>query len=95
MLVFYSIGPTELTRGTVIVFRLSLVAHAATLGTLFPANDSLIPTVTDTMIANGDLANPVVAISFEPSEFNDSFNGEITWGQSSFPQSSKFPCSLF
>jgi len=91
----YSIGPTNLTKGAVIVFQLSLVAHAAISGSLFPANTSIIPTVTDNLYNNGDITRYMIGIYFQPSNVIDTMNGEITWGQSPFPWTNKYSCSLF
>jgi len=64
-------------------------------GTLFPANNSVIPTVTDNLYNNGDITSYMIGIYFQPSNVIESMNGEITWGQSPFPSSNKCPCSLF
>jgi len=76
----YSVGPTDLTLGAVIVFQLSPVAHAAISGTLSPATNSFIPTVTDNLFTNGDISNHEIGVFFEPTNTVESLNGEVTWG---------------
>jgi len=64
-------------------------------GTLFPANDSVVPTVTDNLFNDGSITRYMIGIFFEPSNTLESLDGEITWGQSSFLKSNNYPCSLF
>ncbi|KAH9486239.1 Polyporopepsin [Psilocybe cubensis] len=51
-----------------------------TLDTLSPATNSLIPTVTDNLFANGVISANEIGISFNPTTVEDNENGEITWG---------------
>ncbi|KAF8961363.1 aspartic protease [Flammula alnicola] len=62
-----------------------------TLDTLSPATNSLIPTVTDNLFANGVTSSHSIGISFEPTTTVESPNGEITWGGI---DSSKFTGSI-
>lgn len=76
-----------------------------TLGTLSPATNSLIPTVTDNLFANGQITANEIGISFEPTNTVEIVNGELTWGgtdSSKFsgsisftPRTSTSPSSLF
>ncbi|KAJ3573547.1 hypothetical protein NP233_g2369 [Leucocoprinus birnbaumii] len=76
-----------------------------TLGTLSPATNSLIPTVTDNLFANGQINANEIGISFEPTNTVEIVNGELTWGgtdSSRFtgsinftPRTSTSPSSLF
>ena len=50
------------------------------LGTLSPATNSLIPTVTDNAFADGFITADELGISFEPTTTENDQNGEITWG---------------
>jgi len=58
-----------------------------TLGTLSPATNTLIPTVTDNLFSRGTITANQIGISFIPSNQIESLNGEITWGGT---DSSKF-----
>ncbi|KDR71424.1 hypothetical protein GALMADRAFT_143704 [Galerina marginata CBS 339.88] len=51
-----------------------------TLGTLSPATNTLIPTVTDNLFTTGTIPAHSIGISFEPTITGDDQNGEITWG---------------
>ncbi|KAG6919007.1 hypothetical protein DXG01_009717 [Tephrocybe rancida] len=51
-----------------------------TLGTLSPATNTLIPTVTDNAFARGIISSNSIGISFEPTTTDEILNGEITWG---------------
>ncbi|PPQ79426.1 hypothetical protein CVT25_002696 [Psilocybe cyanescens] len=51
-----------------------------TLDTLSPATNSLIPTVTDNLFANGVINANEIGISFNPTTVEDNENGELTWG---------------
>jgi cathepsin E len=52
-----------------------------TFGTLNPDNTTVIPTVTDTLFAQGKIKQNLVAISFEPSANSTSvISGELTFG---------------
>ncbi|PPQ91159.1 hypothetical protein CVT25_003037 [Psilocybe cyanescens] len=51
-----------------------------TLNTLSPATNSLIPTVTDNLFANGVINANEIGISFNPTTVEDNKNGELTWG---------------
>jgi cathepsin E len=62
--VFRSIGPTDLTLGTV----------------SYPLNASTIPTVTDRLFAQGSIQQNLVAVSFEPTTSVSVVNGELTFG---------------
>jgi len=42
--------------------------------------------VTDNLAGNGAIPIPEIGISFEPTVNIESLNGELTWGQSSFPE---------
>ncbi|KAF9473456.1 aspartic protease [Pholiota conissans] len=64
---------------------------ALTLGTLSPATNSLIPTVTDNLFANGIIDSNLIGISFEPTTTEEIVNGEISWGGT---DSSKFTGSI-
>ncbi|KAG6879572.1 hypothetical protein C0992_001399 [Termitomyces sp. T32_za158] len=58
-----------------------------TLGTLSPATNSLIPTVTDNAFSLGIITSDLLGISFEPTNSEEALNGEIAWGGT---DSSKF-----
>ncbi|KAG6837331.1 hypothetical protein H0H93_011426 [Arthromyces matolae] len=49
-----------------------------TLGTLSPATNTLIPTVTDNAFSLGLITSDLLGISFQPSTSDEP--GEITWG---------------
>ncbi|KAF9469814.1 aspartic peptidase A1 [Collybia nuda] len=51
-----------------------------TLGTLSPATNSLVPTVTDNLFSHGTISANEIGISFSPTTSLDSLNGELTWG---------------
>lgn len=51
-----------------------------TQGTLSPATNSLIPTVTDNLFNNGQINANEIGISFEPTNTVEILNGELTWG---------------
>ncbi|KAF8495722.1 acid protease [Russula emetica] len=61
------IGPTDLTYGTASYPDNSAVA-------------STIPTVTDTLFAQGTIKQNLVAVSFEPTTSGSVVNGELTFG---------------
>jgi cathepsin E len=58
----------------------SLGPKNLSLGTLYPDNTSVIPTVTDTLFAQGKIKQNLVAISFEPTNSTLAVNGEVTFG---------------
>lgn len=62
--VFCSIGPTDLTFGTM----------------SYPRNTSTIPTVTDSLFAQGVIPQNFVAVSLEPTVSGSVVNGELTFG---------------
>ncbi|KDR82142.1 hypothetical protein GALMADRAFT_135505 [Galerina marginata CBS 339.88] len=62
-----------------------------TRGTLSPATDTQIPTVTDNLFAKGVISNNKIGVYFEPSNTTESENGEITWGGT---DSTKFTGSI-
>jgi cathepsin E len=76
-----------------------------TLGTLSPATNDLIPTVTDNLFSQGTLTNNEIGVSFNPTTQVEIVNGELTWGGTdstkftgniSFaPITSTFPSSVF
>nr|AHA86292.1 aspartic protease 2 [Leucoagaricus gongylophorus] len=76
-----------------------------TRGTLSPAVNSLIPTVTDNLFSSGRITSNEIGISFEPTNTIEVENGELTWGgtdSSKFtgainftPRTSTSPSSLF
>jgi cathepsin E len=47
---------------------------------MFPDNTSTIPTVTDSLFAQGAIKRRLVAVSFEPTTSNSTVNGELTFG---------------
>ena len=49
-------------------------------GTLRPAANDLIPTVTDNAFSRGIITSDLLGISFEPTTAVEALNGEITWG---------------
>lgn len=51
-------------------------------GTLSPATNTLIPTVTDNAFSLGIITSDLLGISFEPTTAVEALNGEITWGTS-------------
>ncbi|KAG6868337.1 hypothetical protein C0993_004828 [Termitomyces sp. T159_Od127] len=57
------------------------------VGTLSPATNQLIPTVTDNAFSRGTITSDLLGISFEPTTAVEALNGEITWGGT---DSSKF-----
>ncbi|OCH85903.1 aspartic proteinase precursor [Obba rivulosa] len=59
--------------------------------TLFPDEDSTIPTVTDNAFSQGLISAHEVGISFEPTTSDTSTNGELTFGGT---DSSKFTGSI-
>ncbi|KAJ3503190.1 hypothetical protein NLJ89_g8548 [Agrocybe chaxingu] len=62
-----------------------------TEGTLSPATNSLVPTVTDNLFSQGTITNNEIGISFEPTTTVEVLNGELTWGGT---DSSKFTGSI-
>jgi len=62
-----------------------------TQDTLSPATNSLIPTVTDNLFANGVISANQIGVSFEPTTVDEVVNGELTWGGT---DSSKFTGSI-
>ena len=50
------------------------------LGTLSPATNTPIPTVTDNAFAQGLITADEIGISFEPTTVPEIVNGELTWG---------------
>ncbi|KAF8078962.1 aspartic peptidase A1 [Lyophyllum atratum] len=62
-----------------------------TLGTLSPATNTLIPTVTDNAFARGIISANEIGISFAPTTTVEVLNGELTWGGT---DSSKFTGSI-
>ncbi|KAJ3541124.1 hypothetical protein NM688_g6129 [Phlebia brevispora] len=62
-----------------------------TQGTLSPATESTIPTVTENAFTQGFIPSEVVAVSFEPTTSEESQNGELTFGGT---DSSKFTGSI-
>jgi hypothetical protein len=78
------IGPTDLTRGTLIIFfaKISrLLIYSP--GTLSPDTGTSIPTVTDNLFAQGTITEHAISVSFEPitDSSGTQLNGELTWGQ--------------
>ena len=61
------------------MFR-SLGPRGLTLGTMLPNNASVIPTVTDSLFAQGAIKQNLVAVSFEPVTSGFTVNGELTFG---------------
>ncbi|KAF8473762.1 acid protease [Gautieria morchelliformis] len=51
-----------------------------TQGTLSPATDSLVPTVTDNLFSEGLIPSHEIGVSFEPTTSQSETNGEITFG---------------
>ncbi len=52
-----------------------------TLGSIRPDNTTVIPTVTDTLFAQGKIKQNLVAVSFEPMNSTSAVvNGELTFG---------------
>ncbi|KAF8899074.1 aspartic protease [Infundibulicybe gibba] len=62
-----------------------------TQGTLSPATNTLIPTVTDNLFSRGTISANQIGISFEPTTTDEVLNGELTWGGT---DSSKFTGSI-
>ncbi|CAA7264889.1 unnamed protein product [Cyclocybe aegerita] len=62
-----------------------------TEGTLSPATNSIVPTVTDNLFSQGTITNNEIGISFEPTTTLEALNGELTWGGT---DSSKFTGSI-
>ncbi|KAI9450421.1 aspartic peptidase A1 [Lactarius psammicola] len=62
-----------------------------TIGTLSPATDTSIPTVTDNLFSQGTIASNLVSVSFEPTTTTSVENGELTFGDT---DSTKFTGSL-
>ncbi|KXN88844.1 Polyporopepsin [Leucoagaricus sp. SymC.cos] len=62
-----------------------------TQGTLSPATNTLIPTVTDNLFGKGLITANEIGISFEPTNTIEIMNGELTWGG---VDSSKFTGSI-
>jgi cathepsin E len=62
--VFRSIGPSDLTLGTM----------------PYPHNANTIPTITDSLFAQGAIKQNLIAVSFEPTVGSDDVNGELTFG---------------
>ncbi|GLB35829.1 putative peptidase A1 [Lyophyllum shimeji] len=58
-----------------------------TRGTLSPATNTLIPTVTDNAFSQGTISANEIGISFNPTTSTEIMNGELTWGGT---DSSKF-----
>jgi cathepsin E len=58
----------------------SIGPKVLTYGSLYPHNDSIIPTVTDNLFSQGKIEHNLVAVSFEPSESEGSVNGELSFG---------------
>jgi cathepsin E len=50
------------------------------LGTLSPATNTPIPTVTDNAFAQHIITANEIGISFEPTTVPEILNGELTWG---------------
>ncbi|KAF8665498.1 hypothetical protein AX16_000513 [Volvariella volvacea WC 439] len=51
-----------------------------TQGTLSPATNSLVPTVTDNLFSQGTISQNQIGISFKPTTSVEVVNGELTWG---------------
>ncbi|KAI0257081.1 aspartic peptidase A1 [Lactifluus subvellereus] len=51
-----------------------------TIGTLSPAVNTSIPTVTDNLFSQGAIASDLVSVSFEPTTTSSIKNGELTFG---------------
>ncbi|TDL25598.1 aspartic peptidase A1 [Rickenella mellea] len=62
-----------------------------TTGTLSPDSNSTIPTVVDSLFAQGTITGHSIAISFEPTPPQPTNNGELTYGGT---DSSKFTGSI-
>ncbi|KAI0672483.1 acid protease [Trametes maxima] len=62
-----------------------------TVGTLSPDTRSTVPTVTDSLFAQGTISQDLVSVSFEPTTQPEVVNGELTFGGT---DSSKFTGSI-
>jgi hypothetical protein len=51
-----------------------------TLGVLYPDYNMITPTVTDNLFHQGKIQKHQVAVSFEPTNFFPTVNGEMTFG---------------
>ncbi|KAH9982951.1 acid protease [Lactifluus volemus] len=51
-----------------------------TIGTLSPAVNSTIPTITDNLFSQGTIASNIVSVSFEPTTASSVKNGELMFG---------------
>jgi cathepsin E len=53
-----------------------------TIGSLFPDNSIIVPTVTDNLVQQGTIKENVIGIYFQPSNstFSIDVNGELTFG---------------
>jgi hypothetical protein len=60
----------------------SLGPRNLTLGSLFPDNSNIVPTVTDNLVKQGTIKENVLGIYFEPSNSTSpvNVNGELTFG---------------
>jgi cathepsin E len=58
----------------------SLGPDDLTIGTLIPDITSVIPTVTDNLFKMREIAQDLIAVSFEPSTSKLATNGELTFG---------------
>jgi len=56
-----------------------------TQGTLSPATNTLIPTITDNLFSQGVISAHSIGISFNPTTQEEVVNGEITWGEYHLP----------
>ncbi|KAF9031013.1 acid protease [Hymenopellis radicata] len=76
-----------------------------TEGTLSPANNTLIPTVTDNLFSQGTITNNEIGVFFAPTNSLETENGVLTWGGvdtskltsniSYTPLTSTFPSSFY
>ncbi|TFK67318.1 family A1 protease [Pluteus cervinus] len=53
---------------------------ALTEGTVSSGSHFLVPTILDTLYAEGTIYSKIFGLGFEPTDFSDVRNGEITWG---------------
>ncbi|KAF9041825.1 acid protease [Hymenopellis radicata] len=82
-----------------------MVTERIPSGTLSPANNTLIPTVTDNLFSQGTITDNKIGIFFAPTNSLESENGVLTWGGvdtskltsdiSYTPLTSTFPSNLF
>ena len=59
---------------------ISLGPTDLTLGALFPATSSTVPTIVDNAFSEGLISADEISIGFEPTTSANSLNGVLTWG---------------